>query len=251
MHVAVEQTEFPFVEPVVVHTFNLIDGVVGGVKEVDVDVDGRIDGIHDVDDGVSYFSTNFASSSSGSGPGSGSGSIINGSTQTQNENHVNKSQRNQLERIHAGLRYILNKLNTSKQMPRVKYYIATDSKFAIRCITHWSIKWIQHNWINSRGYQVDNKDVLIEILDVVDEINDLYFKLQWGKLEFKVIDKLPRDKLPREIKRKSRPMSMSKSRSKLSRDQRRDSMISNEVAIEGGDGSEGFIFDGAIAKESN
>ncbi|GME77166.1 unnamed protein product [Ambrosiozyma monospora] len=216
--VDVEQTEFPSVEDVVVHTFN-----------------------HDQDqqqvqpvNGMLYDTT--------------STYTYTNSAQNQNTSHVNISQRNQLKLIHTTLTAILHTLNTSKQMPRIKYNIATDSKFAIRCITQWSIKWIQHNWINSRGYEVDNKDVLIGILDVLDEINDLYFKLMWGKLEFRLIERLKQSGNGDGsgcgyggvgVRRKSVRLKRL-SRDKR-RDSRRDSLVSGDVDVDGGrDGESGI-----------
>ncbi|KAG5368509.1 Ribonuclease H [Yarrowia sp. C11] len=48
------------------------------------------------------------------------------------------------------------------------YQINTDSAYALNCIQVWSYTWRRNGWINSKGLQVANKDLIEKILDVAE-----------------------------------------------------------------------------------
>lgn len=47
--------------------------------------------------------------------------------------------------------------------------IHTDSKYAIDCVTNWFQKWKNNNWKNAAGKDVENKELIQDILKIIDE----------------------------------------------------------------------------------
>lgn len=47
--------------------------------------------------------------------------------------------------------------------------IFTDSRYSIDCVTNWYRNWVKNGWTNSRGKPVENKDVVQEIREKIDE----------------------------------------------------------------------------------
>ncbi|KAK9246328.1 ribonuclease H-like domain-containing protein, partial [Lipomyces tetrasporus] len=45
--------------------------------------------------------------------------------------------------------------------------ITTDSQYAIKCLTVWKDKWLQNGFINSKGLEVVNSDIIKEILELM------------------------------------------------------------------------------------
>ena len=51
--------------------------------------------------------------------------------------------------------------------------IYTDSKYAISCVTEWYKSWVTNKWLNTKGKLVENKDLVVEIRDKIEERNYL------------------------------------------------------------------------------
>ena len=47
--------------------------------------------------------------------------------------------------------------------------IVTDSTYAIKCVTEWSIKWRTNGWVNAAHKPVENKDLVQKVVDMLDE----------------------------------------------------------------------------------
>ena len=47
--------------------------------------------------------------------------------------------------------------------------IVTDSNYAIKCVTEWSIKWRSNGWLNSAHKPVENKDLVQKVVDMLEE----------------------------------------------------------------------------------
>lgn len=47
------------------------------------------------------------------------------------------------------------------------FLVYTDSAYAMDCLTKWCITWQETGWINSKGFQVANADLIQDILDLV------------------------------------------------------------------------------------
>lgn len=50
-----------------------------------------------------------------------------------------------------------------------KLEIVTDSQYAIKCLVEWSIKWRSNNWHNAAGKPVENKDLVMKLIDMLEE----------------------------------------------------------------------------------
>lgn len=47
--------------------------------------------------------------------------------------------------------------------------IFTDSRYAIDCVTNWFKNWMKNGWTNSRGKPVENKDIVQDIREKINE----------------------------------------------------------------------------------
>jgi ribonuclease HI len=47
--------------------------------------------------------------------------------------------------------------------------IVSDSKYAIDCVTDWFRGWQRNNWMNSSRKPVENKDLVVKIIDLLEE----------------------------------------------------------------------------------
>ena len=47
--------------------------------------------------------------------------------------------------------------------------IYTDSRYSIDCATKWYKKWVQNGWKNALGKPVENKDIVMDIREQIDE----------------------------------------------------------------------------------
>jgi ribonuclease HI len=47
--------------------------------------------------------------------------------------------------------------------------IYTDSKYSIDCATNWYKNWVRNGWKNSQGKPVENKDIIMDIREQIEE----------------------------------------------------------------------------------
>lgn len=64
------------------------------------------------------------------------------------------NQRAELFAIYTAL-VIINKAKTNK-----KINIYSDSEYAIKSLVFWASKWEKNKWLTSKGYPVDNQDII-------------------------------------------------------------------------------------------
>lgn len=50
-----------------------------------------------------------------------------------------------------------------------KVRIFTDSKYSIDCVTKWHEQWAKKNWKTAQGKDVENKDIIQDILKLLDD----------------------------------------------------------------------------------
>lgn len=67
----------------------------------------------------------------------------------------------------AELTALLRALELAPRDRRVVIY--TDSNYAINCVTLWFQRWRANNWHNAAGKPVENKDLVIKILDLLED----------------------------------------------------------------------------------
>ena len=96
-----------------------------------------------------------------------------------------------------------------------KIIIVTDSIYSINCITKWSKNWKTNGWRTSSGQQIKNKEIIVEITELLDtlqlnvefkhvfshtkepiEKDTLAYKLWYGNYK---VDKMINDLLEMEL----------------------------------------------------
>lgn len=76
------------------------------------------------------------------------------------------NQRAEIMSIILGLEKALERCDELISDPCVDVTIYSDSRYAVNCMTNWVCKWFGNGWINSRGNEVTNRDLLEEALDI-------------------------------------------------------------------------------------
>lgn len=71
----------------------------------------------------------------------------------------------------AELTAILRALDIAPRHREVTIY--TDSKYAIDCVTNWYRNWRKNGWVNAKGKPVENKDLVVDIRDKIEEREQL------------------------------------------------------------------------------
>ena len=56
--------------------------------------------------------------------------------------------------------------------PHQHLFIVTDSRYALSCATVWSKKWKVNGWKNSKDEAIANKNLIQEIVKLVDSLGD-------------------------------------------------------------------------------
>jgi ribonuclease HI len=84
------------------------------------------------------------------------------------------NQRAEISAIILGLKMALD---TNEEMVannvQLDVTIFSDSKYAVDCMNEWIYKWANNGWINSRGDDVANKDLIQEASKLDDDLRDL------------------------------------------------------------------------------
>ncbi|KAJ6024660.1 hypothetical protein N7540_005457 [Penicillium herquei] len=117
-------------------------------------------------------------------------------TETLPSDPVPTSQRAEITGIILALKRVLSRYEALHSEPYLEVTIHTDSKYAISCMTSWIYKWVENGWINSRGTEVVNRDLIEKASQLDDQVKEL------GEVEYVWIpreDNETADKLCREI----------------------------------------------------
>lgn len=70
------------------------------------------------------------------------------------------NQRAEITSIILGLRMALDKYDHLYSEPRLDVTIYSDSTYAVNCMEKWIYKWISNGWLNRKGIEVANRDLL-------------------------------------------------------------------------------------------
>lgn len=66
----------------------------------------------------------------------------------------------------------INKANT--------IFVISDSEYCIKCITIWSKKWKNNNWLTSQNTPVQNWDLIENITNNLEQLRDIDIKLKFS-----------------------------------------------------------------------
>ncbi|KAJ5378518.1 ribonuclease H-like domain-containing protein [Penicillium cosmopolitanum] len=82
------------------------------------------------------------------------------------------NQRAEITAIIVALEQALKKYEELDGRPYLQVKIYSDSKYAVNCMTKWIYKWTRNGWINSRGREVANRDLLEEASDLDENLKE-------------------------------------------------------------------------------
>lgn len=51
--------------------------------------------------------------------------------------------------------------------------IKTDLKYTLRCLTQWKDKWIENGWLNTKGKDVTNKNLIKRALNLINKVKQI------------------------------------------------------------------------------
>ena len=78
------------------------------------------------------------------------------------------------------LKAILHVFELAAADPDNQYIIYSDSSYAVNIINDWIFTWVKNNWMNSKGNQVENLDLILNLYKYVT-IN--FFNCQVKKIK--------------------------------------------------------------------
>lgn len=82
------------------------------------------------------------------------------------------NQRAEITAIILALQQALERVGALNDNPRLDVKIYSDSKYVINCMTDWIYKWVDNGWINTKGNEVVNQDLLEEASDLDDRLKE-------------------------------------------------------------------------------
>ena len=94
------------------------------------------------------------------------------------EDPIPTSQRAELYAIIIALENAIEEREYLYNNPYLDVTIHTDSKYAHGCMTDWYRKWQSNGFINARGYEVENRDLIEKALELESDILD-HGKVNW------------------------------------------------------------------------
>lgn len=65
------------------------------------------------------------------------------------------------------LKAILHVFELAAADPDNQYIIYSDSSYAVNIINDWIFTWVKNNWINSKGNQIENLDLILNLYKYV------------------------------------------------------------------------------------
>lgn len=72
------------------------------------------------------------------------------------------NQRAEITAIMLAIEKALERIEELDRSPKVRVVIYSDSVYAVKCMTTWVHKWANNGWVNSRGLEVANRDLIEE-----------------------------------------------------------------------------------------
>ena len=76
-------------------------------------------------------------------------------------------QTNNRAELHAAITGIMNAMDEGYSKVRIN----TDSAYVVNCMNNWQYKWFRNGFINSKGGPVANKDDIIVLSEISDQID--------------------------------------------------------------------------------
>ncbi|KAK8129956.1 ribonuclease H1 [Apiospora kogelbergensis] len=83
------------------------------------------------------------------------------------------NQRAELLAIIMAQQWTLERYQQLRGYPRISVRIYSDSQYAVKCLNIWFAKWSHNGWLNARGLEVANRDLLEHALALHDDVEQL------------------------------------------------------------------------------
>lgn len=83
------------------------------------------------------------------------------------------SQRAELTAVILALEWALERYEELRGYPKLRVTIMMDSKYVFGCMTEWVDKWMDNGWLNARGTDVANRDLIEEALELEERVEEL------------------------------------------------------------------------------
>ncbi|KAF2637585.1 ribonuclease H1 [Massarina eburnea CBS 473.64] len=82
------------------------------------------------------------------------------------------NQRAEITAIILALEIALEKYDKLNRRPWLDVTIKSDSRYAVNCMTEWVYKWSTNGWINAKGGEVVNRDLIQKASDLDDRLKE-------------------------------------------------------------------------------
>ncbi|CAK43597.1 ribonuclease H-like protein [Aspergillus niger CBS 101883] len=82
------------------------------------------------------------------------------------------NQRAEITSVILGLRMALKRYDQLHSDPWLDVTIYSDSAFAVDCMEEWVYKWIRNGWMNCKGNEVANRDLIEEAVVLSDRLKE-------------------------------------------------------------------------------
>ncbi|KXS97048.1 hypothetical protein AC578_2866 [Pseudocercospora eumusae] len=83
------------------------------------------------------------------------------------------NQRAEITAIILALEKTIEKSKGLTFRPYLAVTIHSDSSYAVNCMNDWVHKWSRNGWINAKGHEVVNRDLIEEAYDLDNEVKEL------------------------------------------------------------------------------
>lgn len=130
-----------------------------------------------IDDSTNYVYTDGSCINNGKKNASGGYGVFFGDNDKKN---ISTRMEGKTTNNKAELQAILESLKVIKNLKQ-KYFIVSDSKYSINCVTKWNKNWIKNNWKTSKGTDVSNKDIIQGILKLMEVVDVEYIHVNSHK----------------------------------------------------------------------
>jgi ribonuclease HI len=80
------------------------------------------------------------------------------------------NQRAEIAAISLGLEMALEKSDDLHSDPMLDITIYSDSRYAVDCLAKYAEKWTRNGWVNKRGAEVANRDLIEEALNLDEQL---------------------------------------------------------------------------------
>ncbi|KAF2436602.1 ribonuclease H-like protein [Tothia fuscella] len=83
------------------------------------------------------------------------------------------NQRTEIDAIILALEQALQRYEELNGYPSLDVLIHSDSRYAVNCMEDWVYKWSSNGWLNTRGEEVVNRDIIQKASGLDDELKEL------------------------------------------------------------------------------